>query len=942
MPITTSNSSGPSELKELGNKNFHKGEYKLALEYFNAYIINYPNDIEVLILLGQAYRAGCQFNEAKMYFSKAIAHSPKDQVALYGLADVLRHEGKYDDSLRMTKEVLEINKNNGWAHYNLGYLLDIKGDYSKAEQEYRQALEFIKDDYAIYCSLAELLIKKGDLNQGIAVFKQAIPKNNEAIQNIKNTIQELLKEGRIKDAEYIIERFLIYFSKDLDFNKKMADFYLSLRDFKKAAFYYQKLVGNESKDSSLMQKIADIYCYELKNYRSARILYVRVLALEANNLEVIRSLADLCLVINKIPLAIKLYERFIQIKPEDTELLRRLADLCYAHSFLKKAAVFYERLRIQSPSAFDILLRLYDIYRKLDKFLSFSKWRFQRVCVMVRLAVLYRDNKDFNNSERICYEIIKLDKNNIEAWECLSCLYAELNRYDKAMIAYKKIVEIDPRHKKAWLSLGNVYLDLEKHDLALSCYDKVIEIAQDCWEGYLGKGRVLLDARSLLEAEVELKKALSYKPDSVYALQFLADLYRQQNKNDEAVKFYNKCKDIDKNFLASYQGLGELYMAQKQVDKAIEEFNSALKIDPLDPKIKSGVDWAFREKARYELAVESNLKASLTNDELAKIIRPRFCALGIVRRCTFRCKFCQIWKNEDRQELNINQWKDFILSFREIADEHCQINFAGGEPFLKKGLIDVIKLASDKGFTTAACTNAYLINRDIAKQIGMSGLNTIALSLDSLDQKKHDDLRGIKGSYAKVMEAIELLNRHAPRTELNLLTIILKENMVDLLALAEWVQTDKRINIINFLGFIQPRGNSKEKDWFKKPGSNELWPDNADELKRVIDSLIEKKQKGYTKIGNPVSQFLNYKKYYTNPEQFIHEQIKCNLGYLFLSINEKGFVTLCEEREPIGNIVEKDIRDIWFSKVADKIRDEIRDCKQNCHQLINCCYEEEK
>jgi MoaA/NifB/PqqE/SkfB family radical SAM enzyme len=101
------------------------------------------------------------------------------------------------------------------------------------------------------------------------------------------------------------------------------------------------------------------------------------------------------------------------------------------------------------------------------------------------------------------------------------------------------------------------------------------------------------------------------------------------------------------------------------------------------------------------------------------------------------------------------------------------------------------------------------------------------------------------------------------------------------------------------------------------------------------------KNNGFFKIGNPVSQLLKFKKYYEDPNEYIHEYIKCNMGYIFLSINEKGYVTLCEEREPIGNINEQDIYDIWFSKKADEIREQIRSCKKNCHQLINCCYEEE-
>jgi len=302
---------------------------------------------------------------------------------------------------------------------------------------------------------------------------------------------------------------------------------------------------------------------------------------------------------------------------------------------------------------------------------------------------------------------------------------------------------------------------------------------------------------------------------------------------------------------------------------------------------------------------------------------------------------CYIWENKDKEELSIQQWKNFLSSFRRVADDHCQINFAGGEPFLKKGLTELIRFAHDEGFITAVCTNAYFIDDEMAEKIGDSGLDTIALSLDSLNEKRHDFLRGVGGSYKKVMSAIELLREYAPKTELNLLTIILQLNLEDLISLVKWVQSDERINMMNFLSLIQPRGNEKDGEWYNKPENKTLWPQDRKRLNKIIDKLIEMKNNGYPKIGNPVSQLLKFKKYCENPDEFISRHIKCNMGYIFLSVNEKGYATLCEERDPIGNILEQDIYDIWFSKKADEEREQLSNCNRNCHQLINCCYEEE-
>jgi len=191
------------------------------------------------------------------------------------------------------------------------------------------------------------------------------------------------------------------------------------------------------------------------------------------------------------------------------------------------------------------------------------------------------------------------------------------------------------------------------------------------------------------------------------------------------------------------------------------------------------------------------------------------------------------------------------------------------------------------------------------------------------------------------MEAINLLHIYSPKTEINVLSIILQENLDDIIPLVKWAQGNEKINLINLLGLIQPRGKEKDDVWHQKEESSILWPHNKAHLCEILDTLIEMKKYGFPKIGNPITQLLNYKKYYSTPDQYIRSYIPCTIGYLFLSVNERGNVSLCEEMDSIGNVCEHDIYDIWFSKEAEEIRKEIRQCSRNCHQIINCCYEEE-
>ena len=534
------------------------------------------------------------------------------------------------------------------------------------------------------------------------------------------------------------------------------------------------------------------------------------------------------------------------------------------------------------------------------------------------------------------------DGSNKEVLFRLASIYKDLREHKKVVSIYRKILEGEPDNIEVLVSLGHIYRYQKEDEKALSCYNKAIEIDKSSYEAHFGMGRIFLENRQFLKAEEKFKETLKYNPQDIHSFHSLGDVYKEHHhRYEEAKNFYKRCKQINPLFMGSYLGLGSVFVKQRKFDEAINEFSKASEIDPGREDIKKELNWALREKKRCELVSSYDRGLGVSKERIKDITKPRFCALGTVRRCNFKCKMCHIWENKDKEELSIQQWKNFLSSFKRVADDHCQINFAGGEPFLQERLTELVRFVHDEGFITAVCTNAYFINVKTAKEIGESGLNTIALSLDSLDEKKHDFLRGIRGSYKKVMDAIELLRKYAPKTELNILTIMLQLNLEGLIPLVEWVQSEDRINMINFLALIQPRGNEKERNWYNRPENKILWPQDSKRLDKIIDELIEMKSKGAPKIGNPVSQLLKFKKYYKNPNTYIHKRIKCNMGYIFLSVNEKGYVTLCEERDPIGNILKEDIYDIWFSKKADEVREEIRNCKKNCHQLLNCCYEEE-
>jgi MoaA/NifB/PqqE/SkfB family radical SAM enzyme len=300
-----------------------------------------------------------------------------------------------------------------------------------------------------------------------------------------------------------------------------------------------------------------------------------------------------------------------------------------------------------------------------------------------------------------------------------------------------------------------------------------------------------------------------------------------------------------------------------------------------------------------------------------------------------------MWKHTKEDErLSIEDYTDFMSSLREFAGDRAQIQFVGGEPMMKKGIIELIHHAAQLGLKTTMTTNGFLIEDGILGKIIDSGLNTLGFSLESLAEYKHDYLRGVNGVYRRIMDTIGHLER-SPDTSLQLFisSIIMGVNLDDLGALAEWVNANSRLNFIYFQAVMQPFAMPESDTWYNDEQCRLLWPD-TDRACAVLDELIRLKKIGY-KINNRSGQLEAFKSYFKNPQQFI-KRAKCNLGYQSFTVLPDGNIFLCLSMQPIGNIKTDSLDEVWFSNKADMVRDQIAHCQNNCKLMINCFFEEEK
>jgi len=124
--------------------------------------------------------------------------------------------------------------------------------------------------------------------------------------------------------------------------------------------------------------------------------------------------------------------------------------------------------------------------------------------------------------------------------------------------------------------------------------------------------------------------------------------------------------------------------------------------------------------------------------------------IEITNRCNLSCNFCyaNVEKTGKLIEPSLEEIERIMDHFRKKPIPATSIMFSGGEPSLRSDLLDIVKMAKDKGFKEILlATNGYAFQRpksaEYARKCRENGLDTLYLSFDGVHDETWKITRGI-------------------------------------------------------------------------------------------------------------------------------------------------------------------------------------------------------
>lgn len=330
-----------------------------------------------------------------------------------------------------------------------------------------------------------------------------------------------------------------------------------------------------------------------------------------------------------------------------------------------------------------------------------------------------------------------------------------------------------------------------------------------------------------------------------------------------------------------------------------------------------------------------------------RFITPPYLVLFVTNNCNAACGHCFYWQRtaEKKEELPLEEYAGLAgqLGFLE------KISLTGGEPFLRDDLPKIAEVFyRANGVKHIGITSNGLDTKKICDscekilQICPGANLGICLGLDGT-KESHDRARGVENGFdrlANTYQGLRSLKTKYPRLKISFNFTLTKNNAAEFIPLYKLVRKD--FPECHPLTFSVLRSNPATGCLCAGPRESALDPPGLDTILQLAQ-MIQKDLSASGKAGPGL---------YLQEACFGHtleilrrkkQLIPCLMGRLYAVIDERANVYFCDFRGSIGNLKEKEFRQIWNSQEARKQRRQISlkqcYCYHNFFQDLNLRYQ---
>lgn len=316
--------------------------------------------------------------------------------------------------------------------------------------------------------------------------------------------------------------------------------------------------------------------------------------------------------------------------------------------------------------------------------------------------------------------------------------------------------------------------------------------------------------------------------------------------------------------------------------------------------------------------------------------------LLITQKCNYACRMCVSGKfteahGDGKGDVDLPAIKEFI---RAVRRHRPIFHIGGGEPFMRKDLLEIVSFIKQNGLKCLVTTNSFLMGEQELRSL--KGLVDVLIISLYGPREIHDKVVGVEGAFDKTVEHLKFLVKNK-RKDMRVVVscIAMPESLGSFRAFLAYLQSlgvdAVKIEHLNFLTGKERAALavSEENDFDLTPA---IFIDDRSFHERFVQELV-RLRKEILSFAVPVRMKpcltdQQIHDWYLSLPQRDHE---CRFITHSVFVNYNGDIIPCQflTHCVLGNIKKDSLEDIWRSERYQELR---RTIKKICPKVcMRCC-----
>lgn len=265
--------------------------------------------------------------------------------------------------------------------------------------------------------------------------------------------------------------------------------------------------------------------------------------------------------------------------------------------------------------------------------------------------------------------------------------------------------------------------------------------------------------------------------------------------------------------------------------------------------------------------------------ELKELYVPNSICWNITHKCNEKCEFC--YRDNISEDLTFDTNKKILEEI--IASGAKKITFAGGEPLMYDGVLELIKYAKQNGIITSLTTNSILLSDELLLKLD-GILDWLTLSLDGHNGDLQTKMTRNKNHFDNVLRILNSINFNNLSMKVKVNTVVSKINKDEVKYIIDIVNKYDvyRWKLFQFIPLRGSAQKNKEKFYI-----------TDDEFLKVKEEIITKENISKDKIIT------------------FTDRNSLESSYFVIFPNGDVRISTDLNDKILGNLITDNIRDIW-------------------------------